>query len=273
LLEQALTEIDGAAEPSRVVRLTQNKPGFVGLGVQPAKGAAAWSQSLVAPEGASGTELEITELAGQPGTAVEAGGLVLRLVDFSRILVRLDFPAEGARMGPPPREVDLTAMPGQRGNTNGGSSASVKGDLVGPAPQVDAASQFVGYWYAVRGETRPSVLGKTHASPSVWRPGLFLQSAVESSSSTEQEAISVPAKAVLYHQGRAWVYRLHDSSTSKEVVYLRREVEVLGYEGDRCILAPPSLDLLRGVSAGDDIVADHPQVLLSTEFRPEADPD
>src|SRR5581483_1850649 len=48
-----------------------------------------WSQPLAAP-----SDGEVTDLAGRPGMAVEAGALVLTLVDFRHPLVRLDFPPE-----------------------------------------------------------------------------------------------------------------------------------------------------------------------------------
>ncbi len=53
-------------------------------------------------------------------------------------------------------------------------------------------------------------------------------------------------------------------------------MQILGYEGDRCLLAP--LDILLednqlnfGVKAGEMVVSSQAQVLLSTEFRRDAD--
>jgi hypothetical protein len=48
--------------------------------------------------------------------------------------------------------------------------------------------------------------------------------------------------------------------------YERREVQILGREGDRWLLAS-------GVTAGEPVVYQRAQVLLSEEFRGEADND
>src|SRR5487761_1128150 len=60
--------------------------------------ASTYSQVLTAP-----ADGEVVELAARPGMAVEAGGLVVRLVDFRRPLVRLDLPPELLAAGPPAR--------------------------------------------------------------------------------------------------------------------------------------------------------------------------
>jgi hypothetical protein len=230
----------------------------------PAKADGAWSKVLTVPaENGRPMELEVTELAAQPGTAVEAGGLIARLVDCSRALVRLDLPAELLHAGPP-RTVELTTAP---------RSAAVKATLVGPASQVDAPSQLAGYFYLVE-TTRSAASSPGHdAEPGArgcWRPGLFVQALLPAGGES-RPAIAVPADAILYHQGRALVYvRTHPD------LYERREVQILGHEGDRCLVAP--LDLLLednqlnlGVKEGEQVVSSQAQILLSTEFRRDAD--
>jgi hypothetical protein len=72
----------------------------------------------------------------------------------------------------------------------------------------------------------------------------------------------VPSAALLYHQGRALVYvRLSPGR------YERREVQVLGRDGERWVLAPGE------VQAGEPVVCKRAQVLLSEEFRGEMDND
>jgi hypothetical protein len=224
----------------------------------PAKAAGAWSKALAAPaEGGRPMELELTELAAQPGTAVESGGLVARFVDCSRALVRLDLPAEVLHAGPP-GNVELTTA---------GSSAAVKATLVGPAPQVDAASQLAGYFYQAEAPHSGNNTGK--GGRSCWRPGLFIQALLPGGGS--REAIAIPASAVLYHQGRSLVY-----VRTVPDLYERREVQILGHDGDRCLIAP--LDVLLednqlnlGVKPDEQVVASQAQVLLSTEFRRDSD--
>jgi hypothetical protein len=110
-----------------------------------------WTQPLKAPAGG-----EITDLAGRPGMALEAGGLVARVVDFRRVLVRLDIPSQALAEGPPP-EVELFAVangpPALEGATNRPEPAlpeqPVRAVLAGAAPQVEMSSQLAGYWYEV----------------------------------------------------------------------------------------------------------------------------
>jgi hypothetical protein len=92
-----------------------------------------------------------------------------------------------------------------------------------------------------------------------------------------EEAVSVPASALLYHQGRALVY-----ACVRKDVYERREVQVLGRAGNRCVLArrPPellggSLESMVGLKPGEAVVSGdgHAQILLSAEFRRDNDDD
>jgi cobalt-zinc-cadmium efflux system membrane fusion protein len=194
------------------------------------RSGSAWTEPLTAPAGG-----EVAELAARPGTAVEAGALVARVVDFSRPLVRLDLPPEVLAAGPPPK-AELTA-----------AGTTVSAVLVGPAPQVDVASQLAGSWYEAAGV-------------SGWRPGLFVKALLPGGDAPRQ-AVAVPAAALLYHQGRVLVYVRVGPGR-----YERREVHVLGTDGGRAVLAD-------GVAAGEPVVSRQAQVLLSEEFRGAVDND
>jgi biotin carboxyl carrier protein len=218
--------------------------------------SAGWTEPLLAP-----AEGEVTELAARPGTAVEAGGLVVRVVDFGRPLVRLDLPPEVLTAGPPP-QVELTPAPVSPpvlGVTSLSESAPraapLLARLVGPAPQVDVASQFAAYCYEV-----PPEAARAAKDGFAWRPGLFVKAAVRCAGERPQQAVSVPRSAVLFHLGRAWVY-----VTVGPGRYERCEVQLLGQEADRWILT--------GVAANDPVVWKQAQVLLSEEFRGDIDND
>jgi biotin carboxyl carrier protein len=238
-----------------------------------------WSQPLTAP--AAG---EVTELGARPGTAVEPGALVARLVDFRHALVRLEMPPEVAAFAPP-AEVELfapaPAAPALEGASNRPEPASParshRGRLLGATPQVEVNSQFAAFWYEVdtspgksdsrnpKSETKREGLVSDAGSGVTdwprWRPGLFIKALVEVPDVRPREAVSVPATSLLYHQGRALVYvRLSPGR------FERREVQVLGREQDRWVLAA-------GVEAGEQVVSQRAQVLLSEEFRGEADID
>jgi multidrug efflux pump subunit AcrA (membrane-fusion protein) len=219
-----------------------------------------WSQPLTAP--AAG---ELTDLPVRPGMTVEAGALVARVVDFRYALVRLEVPPEALLAGPP-AEVELLAgaqaPPALAGAPNrpepGPPACPLRARLLGTAPQVEVPSQFAAYWYEA--DTAPLAAGSGRGVR-VWRPGLFVKALVKVPQVAPQPAVAVPATSLLYHQGRALVYvRLSPGR------YERREVQVLGREGDRWVLAG-------GVEAGEPVVSRRAQVLLSEEFRGEADTD
>jgi hypothetical protein len=145
-------------------------------------------------------------------------------------------------------------------------ASTVSATLVGLASHIDPGSQLAAYWYEAR-LPQESASGKKPNGDGIgptatdWRPGLFVQSRIKSPGSKGQQAVSVPASALLVHLGRTLVYvRIGPGR------FEHREVRILGREGDRWILAA-------GVAAGEPVVFRQAQVLLSEEFRGEMDND
>jgi hypothetical protein len=230
------------------------------------RATSPWTEPLSTP-----ADGEVTELAGRPGLAVESGGLIARLVDFRRVLVRLELPPELLGSGQPPTQVELFAVPAVTQPL--GSSDLVEdpaqvllATLIGPAGNVEVASQLAGYWYEADTTQRPKADDNKRAIETgpngvAWRPGLFVQAHLKSSQAKPQQAASIPQTALLIHQGRTLVYvRLSPGR------YERREVRILGREGDHWIVAA-------GVAAGEPVVYRQAQVLLSEEFRGDVDTD
>lgn len=222
-----------------------------------------WTQPLTSP--AAG---EIVELAGRPGMTLEPGGMVARVVDFRFALIRLELPPEALAAGPP-AEVELlaaaTVPPALEGATNRPApDAPVRtlvARLAGTAPHVEVNSQYAAYWYEADTARQTTAANGPGPVTGVWRPGLFVKAEVKVPGAGARAAVAVPGDALVYHQGRALVYvRLSPGR------YERREVQVLGRDGDRWVLAA-------GVSAGERVVSKRAQVLLSEEFRGEADND
>ncbi len=211
-------------------------------------GASAYSFPLTAP--AAG---EVAEAAARPGTSVEAGALIARVVDFRRPLAQLDIPPELLAAGPP-ATVELTVLSPSPGQST--PQQRLSATLIGPAPQAEVNTQFSGYWYEAVIEPDP----KSNAHV-VWRPGRFVTAVVRLPDAPPRAAVSVPAGAVLTHQGRSLVY-VREGPDQFE----RREVRVLGREGGRVVLGA-------GVKAGEPVVARQAQVLLSEEFRAAAGDD
>jgi hypothetical protein len=209
-----------------------------------------WNRPLmVAADG------EVAELAARPGTSVEAGALVARVVDFRRVLVRLEMPPEALAGGPPDivSFVPATVHSGSLGPGAAGSAAGLNltGKFVGPAAQVDGASQRAAYWYEIASESVPRD----------WRPGYPVKAAVPLPGSEARDAVAVLATSLLYHQGYPLVYVRIDPGR-----YERRDVEVLGRAGDRWVLG-------RGVRPGEAVVSAQAQLLLSAEFNQAGDND
>jgi hypothetical protein len=129
---------------------------------------------------------------------------------------------------------------------------AVAATLAGPAPQVDVASQFAGFWYEVKlSPTTGNVL---------WRPGLQVTAQVPRLGAKPESAVSVPADALLYHEGRTLVY-----VQVEPYKFQRREVTLLGSEGGRWILRRATGSV--GVKPGEKVVSQQAQLLLSEEFR------
>jgi hypothetical protein len=233
---------------------------------------------------------EVTELTGQADTAIAQDATVLRIVDFRRARVRLDVPMALATSGGP-EWLDLEAVTAPNASLRGSMDNPERGKLpgqvrarrLGPASEIDAALQCARYWYEI--DFRPSG-GNTHGNDSstiapdggapllanaFWRPGLFVKAQFQAPNSGAVEAVSVPASAVLYHQGRTLVYvRLAPGR------FARRDVQVLGRSGGRCYLAPRDIteNLEKvGVDEKEDVVVTRAQILLSEEFRSSVDVD
>jgi hypothetical protein len=81
-------------------------------------------------------------------------------------------------------------------------------------------------------------------------------------------AVTVPVGAILFHQGRALVY-----VRVKPGAYERREVRLLGREGDSWVLAARQTSDPSGLEPGEVVVHRGTQVLLSEEFRSDVDTD
>jgi hypothetical protein len=270
-LDQALVQLSDARTQLATAKAAvgQWQDALAEINGQGDRKETTWTQPLKAP--AAG---EITDLAGRPGMALEAGGLLARVVDFRRVLVRLDIPSQVLAEGPP-HEVELFAVanspPALEGATNRPEPAPpehpVRAVLAGAAPQVETSSQFAGYWYEVDfasvSRSLPSSERETLANRGggIWRPGLFVKALVKVPESKPRQGVAVPETALLYHQGRALVYVRIGLGR-----FERREVQILGREPGRWVLAS-------GVSPGEFVVSRRAQALLSEEFRSAADVD
>ena len=130
--------------------------------------------------------------------------------------------------------------------------------LIGPGPAVDFSGQRIGVLY----DAQPADDSPANAEvPEVWRPGLQVKAELRPETVAAMPAVAVPVSAVLFHEGRSLVYvRVADDQ------YQRREVRLLGRDGDHWIVAIAGDESLVGVAVGESVVHRNAQVLLSKEF-------
>jgi hypothetical protein len=188
---------------------------------------------------------EIAEIGMQPGTNVDAGQMIARIVDFRRVLVRLDFPT-AATSEKPPTPIYVKALD---------SPVEWRASLRGRAPNLEPGLQKASWLYEI-------VPDKNDASPR-WQAGLFATARLDDLTRKPVSAIAIPASALLVHQGRTLVY------VEKRLGrYERREVQLLGRSDSTLYVAS------EGWLAGEDrVVTRGAQVLLSEEFRNDTDED
>jgi multidrug efflux pump subunit AcrA (membrane-fusion protein) len=194
---------------------------------------------------------EIAEVGAQPGANVEAGQLLVRIVDFRRVLVRLDFPLTSAGAGPPENvEIETPgSLVGARSRDRTPTGARRRARLVGPAPNVEVGLQKASSLYEI-------VPHQSKSAPN-WRPGLYVKARLDDPAEKPQSAIAIPASALLVHKGYTLVYL-----ELRPGRYERREVELLDRDGETLYVSAS------GWRPGDTrVVVKHAQVLLSEEFR------
>jgi multidrug efflux pump subunit AcrA (membrane-fusion protein) len=221
-----------------------------------------WTRSLTAP-----ADGEITELLASPGTTVEAGSVVARLVDFRKLLVQLDFPP-GFRSEPPSSVQVRTAPlppPALRGPFNrplpGKPPPTAPARLLGPSPRTEPAGPFLGYLYEVE-------VGEQSRAARGWRPGMFIQADIPGATGPEAPArrvVSVPAASLLYYEGRAIIY-VRVRRGKGRTTYARREVQVLGRNARGWLLV-----VTEQIKPGIEVVARGAADLLSREFNADTD--
>lgn len=188
---------------------------------------------------------EIAEIGVQPGASVDAGQMIARIVDFRRVLLRLDFPTESTNEKPA-TSVQVQALD---------ASIRWRASLRGRASTLEAGLQKASWYY--------EIMPDEHGASPRWQAGLYVRALLDDRSQPEQPAIVLPASALLVHQGRTLVY-----IEKRLGRYERREVQLLGRDDDTLFVAA------EGWLAGEDrVVTRGAQVLLSEEFRSEVDED
>ena len=188
---------------------------------------------------------EVADISVQPGANVDAGQLIARIVDFRRVLLRLDF-ATSPTSEKLPTSVQVESLD---------STVSWRAHLRGRASSLEPGLQKASWFFEIMPDERGT-------SPR-WQAGFYIKAVLDDSTKPALSAVALPSSALLVHQGRTLVY-----IEKRLGRYERREVKVLAREGATTIVSAD--DWLADV---DRVVISGAQVLLSEEFRSEMDND
>ncbi len=171
----------------------------------------------------------VTRIGARPGEIVEAGQVLLEVVDRSRPVVRVTW-SEAAGV---PQPTLLLAPP---------AGARISARLIGPAPEADPLTRRPAYLYRAS-RTWPGAA-----------PGVPV-AALAATGDRSVEGALVPDRAVVQWDGLTWAYRQRGAGR-----YERRAVAVDHPVAEGWLVTT-------GLAAGDTVVVTGAQELLSEEFR------
>jgi biotin carboxyl carrier protein len=172
----------------------------------------------------------VTQVGAQPGEMVQAGQLLLEITDYNRPLARVAWPPDAP---PPPAEVTLSF------ETPGASAVPAR--LVGAAPNADPVTRLPAYLY----RASRSWVGA--------RPGAVIIASVPDRGSPGRGVV-VPDHAVVQWEGLTWAFVGSGGRFRRVRVPIDRPVTGGFLAGG-------------GLTAGDTVVIEGAEQLLSEEFR------
>lgn len=165
---------------------------------------------------------------------VNSGGLVMRLIERKEFLLQITLPPGRSIDPPPAASVEV-----------GGNAGRAEVRYISPATRSDPKIQGYSYFYAA-----PANSGML--------PGMNVRAYLDSGEAAE--GYTIPASAIVWWAGRAWVYALLDEDS-----FTRREIPTDMPAGEK------GADFIAPLSAFPDgkprIVVTGAQMLLSEEFR------
>ncbi len=172
----------------------------------------------------------VTQTGAQPGEMVQAGQLLLEITDYSEPLARVAWAAEAPA---PPATLLLSPA---------GAGRSVRARLIGAAPSADPITRLPAYLY--RAEH-----GWAGARPGAAVVALVARGGVA------RRGVLVPDRALVQWEGLTWAYVRRGPGRFRRV-RVPTDQPIAGG-----VLAGP------GLQAGDTVVVQGAEQLLSEEFR------
>jgi hypothetical protein len=176
---------------------------------------------------------DVVEILARPGEAVEPGTPILRVAKLDRLFARVDVPV-GEHVPPTVPTARIVAV--------GYEETPILADRVGLAATADPAAQGQSFVFRLR-ETRLGL-----------RPGLAVTARIPMPGPRRQ-GIMIPSAAIVRLAGKSYVYI---QTMANE--FVRKEVTLDQPTGDGYLST-------RTVAAGDRVVVQGAQLLLSEEFK------
>jgi len=176
---------------------------------------------------------EVVEIMAQPGESIEPGSPILRIARLDRLLARVDVP--------PGQHVPASAT-AARIYAVGYETTPIAAERVALAATVDPKSQGESFLFRLTG----TLFGL--------RPGLAVTARINVPGAKKQ-GIVIPRGAIVRVAGRSYAYV--QTNTNE---FVRKEVPLDNPFGDGYFTTP-------NFSAGDRVVIEGAQILLSEEFK------
>lgn len=178
---------------------------------------------------------EIVELYAQAGEIVDRGQIILKTVNHDTMLARVELPI-GTAVAAQTTKARIVALDDE--------NASIPAERMSIAPRPDGPAGGAILLFRIKADDSPLRAG-----------GRVL--AYVPATAEPQSGVIIPRAAVVREAGRAWVYVQTDDET-----FVRREVSTLSPTPDGWFAADH-------FKAGDKIVIDGSQMLLSEELKPQ----
>jgi biotin carboxyl carrier protein len=172
----------------------------------------------------------VTQVGAQPGEMVQPGQLLLEVTDYDEPLVRVAWPAD---VPGPPAEVGVSSVEGGR---------AVRARLLGAAPAADPVTRLPAYLFRAERGWRGA------------RPGAAVVVAVPDRGAPAR-GVLVPDRAVVQWEGLAWVFVERGAGRFGRVRAPTDRPVAGGFLASA------------GLLAGDTVVVEGAEQLLSEEFR------
>jgi len=176
------------------------------------------------------------------------------LLQYREVLVQVTLPFDAAA----PRTGDTVWV-----SPTGSQGKAIRAVYVSPSPQTDATLQGKTYYYRapadnLRAGMRTSVSSSVSSpvSPSISDPVGNTANTASTKDSAHQQGVIVPASAVVWYGGKAWIYRKQGQDKFTRLPIPTNQQHTDGWFSDSGLLKP-----------GDEVVTSGAQLLLSEEFK------